>query len=80
MSRTPTPEESRAMLKWLNQNRKQLNIYAHQYIAFNANGIIAHHENLQEVSRLASASGELFSIYLVPEYTDRIQFVGFCRG
>ncbi|HAG82079.1 MAG TPA: hypothetical protein DCL61_13155 [Cyanobacteria bacterium UBA12227] len=80
MSKTPSREESQAMLKWLNQNRKQLNIYAHQYIAYNANGIIADHENLQEVSRLASASGELFSIYLVPEYTGCVQFVGFRKG
>ena len=77
MSRTPSPEESREMLKWLNQNRQQLQKdYAHQYVAYNANGIIAHSEKLQEVLKLAEDSGKIFSIYLVPEYTGLAQFVG----
>jgi hypothetical protein len=66
---TPSPEESREMLKWLNRNRQQLKQYAHQYIAYNANGIIAHSENLREVLQLAEASEELFSIYLVPGFS-----------
>ena len=72
MSRTPTPEESRAMLKWLNHNRRQLQKYAHQYVVYNANGIIAHSENLREVLQLAKASGELYSIYLVPGFVGSI--------
>ncbi len=77
MSRTPSREESREMLKWLNRNRQQIQKdYAHQYVAYNANGIIAHSENLQEVMELAEASKEIFSIYLVPEYTGYAQFVG----
>jgi Family of unknown function (DUF5678) len=72
MSRTPTPEESRAMLKWLNNNRRQLQKYAHQYVVYNANGIIAHSENLREVLQLAQASGELYSIYLVPGFVGSI--------
>ena len=77
MNITPSPEESREMLKWLNRNRQQLQKdYAHQYVAYNAKGIIAHSENLQEVMELADASKEIFSIYLVPEYTRLAQFVG----
>jgi hypothetical protein len=72
MSRTPSPEESRAMLKWLNHNRRQLQKYAHQYVVYNANGIIAHSENLREVLQLAEASGELYSIYLVPGFVGSI--------
>ena len=72
MSRTPSPEESREMLKWLNRNRQQLKQYAHQYIAYNANGIIAYSENLREVLQLADASKELFSIYLVPGFSGSI--------
>ena len=41
MNITPSQTESRAMLKWLNRNRQQLKQYAHQYVAYNANGIIA---------------------------------------
>ena len=41
MNITPSQSESRAMLKWLNSNRQQLKQYAHQYVAYNANGIIA---------------------------------------
>lgn len=72
MSKTPSPEESREMLRWLNRNRRQLKDYAHQYVAYNANGIIAHSENLREVLHLAQASGEKFSIYLVPGFTGSI--------
>jgi Family of unknown function (DUF5678)/Aspartyl protease len=72
MNTTPSQSESRAMLKWLNRNRQQLKKYAHQYVAYNANGIIANSENLREVLQLAEASGELFSIYLVPGFTGSI--------
>ena len=73
MNRTPSPEESREMLKWLNRNRQQLQKdYAHQYVAYNANGIIAYSENLQEVMELAEASKEIYSIYLVPGFTGSI--------
>ena len=72
MNITPSQSESRAMLKWLNRNRQQLKQYAHQYVAYNANGIIVNSENLREVLKLAEASGELFSIYLVPGFTGSI--------
>jgi hypothetical protein len=72
MSTTPSQTESRAMLKWLNRNHQQLKKYAHQYVAYNANGIIANSENLREILQLAEASGELFSIYLVPGFTGSI--------
>ena len=69
MNATPSQSESHAMLKWLNSNRQQLKKYAHQYVAYNANGIIANSENLREILQLAEASGQLFSIYLVPGFT-----------
>jgi hypothetical protein len=72
MSRTPSKEESRQMLKWLNQNRRQLNQYAHQFIAYNASGIIAHGDKLREVLQAAEDSGEIFLIYLVPGFTGSI--------
>ena len=72
MNITPSQSESRAMLKWLNRNRQQLKQYAHQYVAYNANGIIANSQNLREILQLAEASGELFSIYLVPGFTASI--------
>ncbi len=74
MNKTPSQSESRAMLKWLNHNRQQLKQYARQYVAYNASGIIANSENLREVLQLAEASGELFSIYLVPGFTASYQF------
>ena len=72
MSKMPSKQESREMLQWLNRNRRQLNAYAHQYIAYNANGIICHSENLREVLNFSEASGEIYSIYLVPGFTESI--------
>ena len=45
MKATPSKEEIKEMLKWLNRNEQQLQQYGHQYVAYNANGIIAHGEN-----------------------------------
>ncbi|MBE9228934.1 retropepsin-like domain-containing protein [Phormidium sp. LEGE 05292] len=76
MSKTPSPEESREMLKWLNRNRSMLlDYYKNQYVAYNADRLIAHSENLQEVLELAEASGEIFAIYLVPRYVASIQIL-----
>lgn len=74
MSVTPSQDEDREMLKWLNRNRQMLlNLYKNQYVAYNANGLIAHSENLQEVLELAKASGQEYSIYLVPRSANYIQ-------
>lgn len=70
MTRTPSKSESQEMLKWLNRNRHHLKPYAHQFIAYNANGIITHSQDLQQVLQIAKASGELFLIYLVPGFTE----------
>lgn len=76
MSRIPSPEESQQMLKWLNLNRKiLLDLYRNQYIAYNANGLIAHSENLQEVLELANASKQIFAIYLVPRRTASVKIL-----
>lgn len=76
MSRTPSLEESREMLKWLNRNRSMLlDYYKNQYVAYNADKLIAHSENLQEILELAEASGEIFAIYLVPRYVASIQIL-----
>ena len=76
MSRTPSPEESREMLKWLNRNRWMLlDRYKNQYVAYNAEHLIAHSENLQEVLQLAEASCEAFLIYLVPPYIASVQIL-----
>jgi hypothetical protein len=52
-----------------------LDLYRNQYIAHNADRLIAHSENLQEVLGLAEASGELFAIYLVPRYCASVQIL-----
>ncbi|WP_298920465.1 retropepsin-like domain-containing protein [uncultured Nostoc sp.] len=76
MNKTPSPNESQQMLKWLNQNRKMLlDLYKNQYIAYNANGLIAHSENLHEVIELAEASKQIFAIYLVPRRSASIQIL-----
>lgn len=65
-----------AMLGWLNRNRhKLLYSYKNQYIAYNANGLIAHSENLEEVLAEANASQEDYLIYLVPRKTASIQIL-----
>ncbi len=76
MSKTPSQNESREMLIWLNQNRQMLlDLYKNQYVAYNANGLIAHSENLRELLQLAEASEQLFAIYLVPRTTASIQIL-----
>lgn len=76
MSVTPSQIEDREMLKWLNRNRQMLlDLYKNQYVAYNANGLIAHSENLQEILELAKASGQRYSIYLVPRSTASIQIL-----
>lgn len=76
MSKTPSQNESREMLIWLNQNRQMLlDLYKNQYVAYNANGLIAHSENLRELLQLAEASEQLFAIYLVPRSTASIQIL-----
>ncbi|MBD1923353.1 retropepsin-like domain-containing protein [Microcoleus sp. FACHB-831] len=76
MNKTPSPEESREMLKWLNRNRRLLlDLYRNQYVAYNANALIAHSENLREVLELAEASGELYALYLVPRRIASIQIL-----
>lgn len=64
------------MLKWLNRNRRLLiEQYRYQYVAYNANGIIAHGENLQEVLQQVKALGEPYLIYLVPNPTASVQIL-----
>ncbi|MCW5313795.1 hypothetical protein GTQ43_08240 [Nostoc sp. KVJ3] len=76
MNKTPSPDESQQMLKWLNQNRQMLlDLYKNQYVAYNPNGLIAHGENLHEVLELADASEQPFVIYLVPRRTASIQIL-----
>lgn len=69
-------EKKYAMLQWLNRNRRSLlSKYKNQYIAYNANGLIAHSENLQEILELANGSQEDYLIYLVPRKTASIQIL-----
>ncbi|MHC5742133.1 MAG: DUF5678 domain-containing protein [Nostoc sp.] len=76
MNTTPSKRERDEILKWLNRNRQMLlDLYKNQYIAYNANGIIAHSENLREVLALANAAKQPFLIYLVPRRTASIEIV-----
>lgn len=76
MNTTPSPDERDEILKWLNKNRqKLLDLYKNQYVAYNANGIIAHSENLQEVLELAKAAKQTFLIYLVPRRTASVEIL-----
>ena len=76
MNTTPSQNPTYEMLKWLNQNRQMLlDLYRNQYVAYNANRLIAHSENLREVLKLAEASGEPFLIYLVPWRTASIEIL-----
>ena len=68
MSETPSQDQIQEMLKWFNHNkRKLIQLYPDRYIAYNANGVIGDSENLQEILKLAEASEEVYSIYLVPK-------------
>lgn len=69
-------DQKHAMLQWLNRNRRRLLAsYKNQYIAYNANGMIAHSENLQEVLAQANSAQEDYLIYLVPKRTASIQIL-----
>jgi dihydrodipicolinate synthase/N-acetylneuraminate lyase len=62
-----TSPETQAMLKWLQQNRRMLRqSYPNQYVAYNAEGMIAHDENLEVVQAIAKASQQPYTIYVVP--------------
>ncbi|MEH2315547.1 DUF5678 domain-containing protein [Nostoc sp.] len=64
------------ILKWLNRNRQMLlDLYKNQYIAYNANGIIAHSEKLREVLGLGNAAKQPFLIYLVSRQTASIEIL-----
>ena len=64
------------MLRWLNRNRRYLLAnYKNQYVAYNANGIVAHSENLDEVLAKANASQQDYVIDLVPRKTASIQIL-----
>lgn len=67
MNTQPDPDQIYHRLNWLNRNRHIWQVYRYQYIAYNSNKLIAHSPDLNEVLELANASGEAFSIYLVPK-------------
>lgn len=67
-------EKKYAMVQWLNRNHKKiLAQYKGEYIAHNADRIIAHGKNLQEVLEQANSFDEDYLIYVVPEKTASIQ-------
>ena len=69
-------EKTYAILQWLNRNRKMLlDFYKNQYVAYSEKRLIAHGESLQEVLKIANASGEDYLIYLVPKRTSSIQIL-----
>ena len=69
-------EKKHAMLQWLNRNRRSLlSKYRNQYLTYNANGLIAHSENQQEILELANASKQDYLIYLVTRKTASIQIL-----
>lgn len=69
-------DNKHAMLQWLNRNHHSLLYpYKNQYIAYNADGLIAHSENLNEVIEKANFSQKDYLIYLVPKRTSSIQIL-----
>jgi Family of unknown function (DUF5678) len=76
MNTTSSQEETQEILTWLNRNRRMLlDLYKNQYIAYNANGIIAHSEHLREVLDIAEASQEKFVVYFVPRSTASVKIL-----
>ncbi|NJL51334.1 MAG: hypothetical protein HC930_02345 [Hydrococcus sp. SU_1_0] len=49
--------------------------YKNQYVAYSADRLIAHSENLREVLQLAESSEETFAVYLVPRHSSSIQIL-----
>jgi hypothetical protein len=54
------------MTQWLNKHRRQLQSYQNQYIAFNQQGVITSHPNLENVLAEARQTGEPFLIDFIP--------------
>lgn len=76
LDRQADSDRKYAMLQWLNRNRRQLlSSDKNQYVAYNANGSIAHGENLQEVLEKANSHQADYLIYLVPKKTSSIQIL-----
>lgn len=81
MNTTHSQEETQEILTWLNSNRRMLlDLYKNQYIAYNANGIIAHSENLREALDIAEASGQNFVVYFVPRSTGSVKILPIRRA
>ncbi len=69
-------QETDQMLKWLNKNhRNLLERYKDEYVAYNAQGLIAHSENLQEVLLKANKLNQRYAIYLVPKKSCYLQIL-----
>jgi len=63
-------------LESLNQNIQTLRQnYYNQYIAYNAKGVIAHIQDLDQVLALAQASGEKYTLYFVSRRIGAIVFI-----
>lgn len=56
------------MTQWLNKHRRHLQAYQNQYIAFNQQGIITSHPNLENVLAEARQTGKLFLIDFIPTH------------
>ena len=71
-------EEQYAMVQWLSRNHQDILVkYKGEYIAHNANKILAHGKNLREVIEQANSSQEDYLIYVVPHRTASIQILSF---
>ncbi|MCP4347741.1 MAG: hypothetical protein GY795_19740 [Desulfobacterales bacterium] len=57
------------ILKWLHENRHKMEQYRNQYIAYNANGVIANGKELEKVLESVNKSGKPFAIYFVPRHS-----------
>ncbi len=61
------PEYNEKILKWLHGARQLLQKeYCNQYIAYNAEGLVAHGHELHQVLESARASRKTFAIHFVP--------------
>jgi hypothetical protein len=65
--------EQQKMLTWFYKNRTLLQQkYCNQYIAYNANGVLAHDQKLEPVLESAQSTGQVFAIYFIPRRTGAI--------
>jgi hypothetical protein len=74
----PTPEQTRAIIRWGHQHRQLLREkYRRQFVAYSATRLLAAGRDWDLVEALATAAGEPYLVKWIPAQTSEFQFFWF---